>query len=161
MVFGLTNRIKVEINGEPYEQEVEPYWTLLDLLRDELDLTGTKKGCNEGACSACTVIMNGKAILSCLTFAVQINGQKITTIEGLESKGVLHPLQKAFIEYDGLQCGFCTPGQIMTSKAMLDTNPSPTEDDVKKALAGNICRCGCYNKIVESVLAAAQAMRTQ
>ncbi|MBI4257536.1 MAG: (2Fe-2S)-binding protein, partial [Thaumarchaeota archaeon] len=133
----------------------------LDLLRDELDLTGTKKGCNEGACAACTVLMNGKAILSCLTFAVQTDGQKITTIEGLETRGVLHPLQKAFIEYDGLQCGFCTPGQIMASKALLDSNPTPTEDDVKKALAGNICRCGSYNKIVESVIAAAQVMRNQ
>lgn len=150
--------VSVEINGESYEVVVEPYWTLLDLLRDELGLTGTKKGCNEGACGTCTVLLNGRTVLSCLIFAVQANEQKITTIEGLESAGELHPVQRAFIEYDGLQCGFCTPGQIMSAKSLLDSNPHPSEDDVRKALAGNICRCGCYNKIVEAVLAASKAM---
>jgi len=154
----LSKRIKLQINDEDFDPYVETYWTLLDLLRDELGFTGTKKGCNEGACGTCTVLLNDLAIKSCLLYAVQADGQKVLTIEGLESAGELHPLQKAFIEHDGLQCGFCTPGQIIASKALLDRNPNPTEDDVKRALAGNLCRCGCYNKIVESVLAAARAL---
>ena len=157
--------IKLIVNGEPVElvvgYQVEPWHTLVHTLRETLGLTGTKIGCNLGECGACTVIMDGKPILSCSTLTVECNGKEITTIEGLGDpiQGELHPLQKAFIEHDGLQCGFCTPGMIMQAKALLDKNPNPTEQQVKEGLSGNLCRCGSYVKIVESVLAAARSMR--
>ncbi|MFB3884442.1 MAG: (2Fe-2S)-binding protein [Thermodesulfobacteriota bacterium] len=157
--------IKLIVNGEPVElrvgYQVEPWHTLVYTLRETLGLTGTKVGCNLGECGACTVIMDGEAILSCSTLTVECHGKEITTIEGIGDPihGRLHPLQKAFIEHDGLQCGFCTPGMIMQAKALLDRNPNPTEQQVKEGLSGNLCRCGSYVKIVESVLAAARSMR--
>jgi aerobic-type carbon monoxide dehydrogenase small subunit (CoxS/CutS family) len=152
-------RIQLTVNGKEVEMDVYPNLTLLDLLRDELGLTGTKKGCNQGECGACTVILDGVPINSCLKLVVEADGGHVTTIEGLPDEEKLHPLQEAFIEHDALQCGFCTPGQIMSAKALLDGNPFPSEDDVKEALAGNICRCGCYPNIVKATLAAAEKMR--
>jgi aerobic carbon-monoxide dehydrogenase small subunit len=157
--------IKLIVNGELVElligHHVEPSETLVHTLRETLGLTGTKTGCNLGECGACTVLMDGKPILSCTTLTVECDGKEITTIEGLGDPigGKLHPLQQAFIDHDGMQCGFCTPGMIMQAKALLDRNPDPTEQQVKEGLSGNLCRCGSYKKIVESVLAAASAMR--
>ena len=157
--------IKLIVNGEAVElvvgYQVQPSDTLVHTLRETLGLTGTKIGCNLGECGACTVIMDGKAILSCTTLTVECDGKEITTIEGLGDpiRGKLHPLQQAFIDHDGMQCGFCTPGAIMQAKALLDRNPNPTEQQVKEGLSGNLCRCGSYVKIVESVLAAARVMR--
>ncbi len=159
--------IRLIVNGEPVELAVErrvmPWHTLAETLRETLGLTGTKIGCNNGECGACTVIMDGKPILSCCTLTVACDGKEITTIEGLGNpiSGKLHPLQKSFIEHDGLQCGFCTPGMIMQAKAHLDRNPAPTEAGIKEALSGNLCRCGSYQKIVASVLAAAAEMRKE
>ncbi len=151
------------VNGKSVKldmgHEVMPWHTLAQTLRETLGLTGTKIGCNNGECGACTVIMNGKPILSCSTLTVECDGNEITTIEGLGDPimGKLHPLQKAFIDHDGLQCGFCTPGMIMQAKSLLDKIPNPTEKQVKEGLSGNLCRCGSYKKIVESVLAAVSA----
>ncbi len=153
--------LKLIVNGEPVElivgYQVAPSDTLIHTLRETLGLTGTKTGCNLGECGACTVIMDGKPVLSCTTLTVECHGKEITTIEGLGDplNGTLHPLQQAFIEHDGMQCGFCTPGMIMQAKSLLDENPNPTEEQVRKGLSGNLCRCGSYKKIVESVLAAA------
>jgi aerobic-type carbon monoxide dehydrogenase small subunit (CoxS/CutS family) len=133
---------------------VEPRWTLAEVLRDHLGLTGTKIGCNAGECGACTVMMEGKAVYSCSQLAVWVNGKKITTVEGLASNGQLDPIQQAFLENDAPQCGFCTSGQLMAAKALLTRNPSPTREEVQRGLAGNLCRCSNYNRIVESVLAA-------
>lgn len=149
-------KIKLRINGVVYDVEVEPCWTLVNVIRDKIGLTGTKLGCNGGICGACTVIMDGKAVPSCLMFAVEADGKDITTIEKLEKNGELHPLQKSFIEHFGFECGFCTSGMIMTAKELLDWNPNPTRDDIKEQLAGNICRCGAYTEIIESVLGAAK-----
>ncbi|MGY6119551.1 (2Fe-2S)-binding protein [Paraburkholderia strydomiana] len=132
---------------------------LSDLLRDDLHLTGTKRGCETGVCGACTVLVDGEAVKSCLTLAVQASGREVTTIEGLAQDGVLHPLQEAFMEHGGLQCGYCTPGFIMTACAMLNDNPNPTEEQVRHGLNGNLCRCTGYVGIVESILAAAEKMR--
>ena len=157
--------IKLRVNGEPVELtvgfQVQPWHTLAQTLRETLGLTGTKVGCNLGECGACTVIMNGKPVLSCMTLTVECGGSEITTIEGVGDPiaGDLHPVQKAFIEHDGLQCGFCTPGMILQAKTLLDKIPAPTVQQVKEALAGNLCRCGSYDKIVESVLAAAKAVK--
>lgn len=145
-------RIKLRLNGVVHEVEVEPRCTLVNVIRDKLGLTGTKQGCNGGVCGACTVIMDGRAVLSCLMFAVQADGKDITTIEGLEQDGELHPLQKSFIDHFGFECGFCTSGMIMTAKELLDRNPHPSKEDVKEQMAGNICRCGAYVEIIESVL---------
>jgi carbon-monoxide dehydrogenase small subunit len=147
------------VNGSSYEVIIEPNMTLLELLRERLGLTGTKQGCaGSGNCGACTVLVDGKPILSCLTLAATVKGQKILTIEGLADRAGLHPLQKAFIEHGAVQCGFCTPGMILSAKALLDENPNPTDEDVKEALAGNLCRCTGYVKIVEAVSAAAEEM---
>ena len=151
--------ISLKINGEGHRLIVQPRETLLDVLRDKLNMTGTKKGCNEGDCGACTVLMDGKAVLSCLILAVTATGKNITTIEGLAENAELHPLQKAFVEHGAIQCGFCTPGQIMASKALLDENPDPTEGEIKEALAGNLCRCTGYVKIVDAVKVASKEMR--
>ncbi|MFC1815968.1 (2Fe-2S)-binding protein [Thermodesulfobacteriota bacterium] len=153
------------VNGKPVKlvvgHQVQPWHTLAHTLRETLGLTGTKTGCNLGECGACTVIINGKPILSCMTLTVECDGKEITTIEGLGDPiaGKLHPLQKAFVDHDGMQCGFCTPGMIMKAKDLLDKNPNPTKLQVKEALSGNLCRCGSYDKIVASVLSAARAMR--
>lgn len=144
--------IQLHINGDTYEVLVSPNNTLLEVLRDKLGLMGTKRGCDLGACGACTVLVNGEAYLSCLMLAMDAAGKKIVTIEGLSEDGDLHPLQKAFVEKGGLQCGFCTPGMILTAKAVLSEEDQPTEDIIKKKMAGNLCRCTGYKKIVEAVL---------
>ena len=151
--------IEVEVNQTPYRVEVEPSTTLLDLLRRDLKLTGTKKGCDQGHCGACTVIMEGKAVLACMVLAVQADGKKITTIEGLFSDRGLHPLQEAFVNESAVQCGFCTPGMILSAKALLDEKEDATVNDIREALSGNLCRCTGYVKIVRAVQEAAQTMR--
>ncbi len=143
--------IKLTVNDQEYELAVEPNLTLLDLLRYDLGLTGTKKGCDEGDCGACTVIMDGRAVSSCLILAVQANGRKILTIEGVETEGGLHPIQQAFVENGAIQCGFCTPGMILSAKALLDRNPHPDEQEIRTAISGNLCRCTGYQKIVEAI----------
>jgi aerobic-type carbon monoxide dehydrogenase small subunit (CoxS/CutS family) len=135
----------------------EPRRTLLDVLRSNLGLTGTKKGCDEGTCGACTVLLNGRSVYSCLTLAVDCEGHRIETIEGLSKDGELHPVQQAFIEQDAAQCGFCTPGQVLSLKALLDSNPDPSPQEVRRAVSGNLCRCGAYSKIIQAGLSAAKA----
>jgi carbon-monoxide dehydrogenase small subunit len=147
--------IELNINGDTREILVSPNNTLLEVLRDKLGLMGTKRGCDLGACGACTVLINGEAYLSCLMLAVDAVGKEVVTIEGLAEAGDLHPLQAAFIEKGSLQCGFCTPGMILTAKAVLDEETHPTAEVIKKKMAGNLCRCTGYKKIVEAVLSAA------
>ncbi|MGD1040155.1 MAG: (2Fe-2S)-binding protein [Dehalococcoidales bacterium] len=151
--------INLMVNGEKCQVIVEPAESLLDVLRVKLNKTGTKKGCNEGDCGACTVIMNGRPVNACLVLAFEADNADILTIEGLADNAQLHPLQESFIKYGGLQCGFCTPGMIMIAKALLDRNPNPTEEEIRKAVAGNICRCTGYVKIVQSISEAARIMR--
>ena len=153
------HKIRLKVNGAWREAETRPDRLLLDMLREELGLTGTKKGCAEGACGACTVIMNGRPVLSCLIPALKANGTEIITIEGLAEEGRLHPLQQAFLEEGAVQCGYCTPGMLLSAKALLDENPEPSIEDVKRAISGNLCRCTGYTKIVRAVRAAAEAMR--
>jgi len=149
-------QIQLNVNGLAYKKEVEPRRTLLELIREDLELTGTKEGCGLGECGTCTVLLDGKPIKSCITLAVQANGREITTIEGMEeADGTLHPIQQAFIDHGAIQCGFCTPGMVLSAKALLDENPKPTEMDAKQAIAGNLCRCTGYQKIVEAILSAA------
>jgi len=150
--------INLKINGEPYEVSVKSNTTLLDLLRDEIGLTGTKKGCDTGQCGACTVLLDGKSINSCLVLAVDANGKEVLTIEGLASDGKLHPLQEAFIQEGAVQCGYCTSGMILSAKALLDENPTPKEEEVKKAIAGNLCRCTGYIRIVKAILNVAERL---
>jgi carbon-monoxide dehydrogenase small subunit len=138
---------------------VEPRQTLLDALRYSIGLTGTKEGCGRGDCGSCTVLLNGQAVNACLVFAIEVEGQDITTIEGLSQEGKLHPLQQAFIDEGAVQCGFCTPGIIISAKALLDANPHPTEAQVRQAIAGNLCRCTGYDKIVRAILRVAAAER--
>ena len=140
------------INGEIYEDEIDVRRTLLDVLRENFGLTGTKKGCNEGECGTCTVILDGKPVASCLVLAVEAQGKSIETVEGLEQNGELHRLQQAFIEHGAFQCGFCTPGVLMAAKGLLNENPKPSEEEVRRAIAGNLCRCTGYNKYVEAIL---------
>jgi aerobic-type carbon monoxide dehydrogenase small subunit (CoxS/CutS family) len=147
--------IKILVNGSEHRTEVEDRSTLVEFLRDRLGLTGTKIGCDRGECGACTVLLDGKPVYSCSYLAVWADGRSVQTVEGLARKDKLHPLQEAFIEHDGPQCGFCTPGQLMSARALLDRNPHPTADEVRAALTGNICRCSNYNRYVEAVLAAA------
>ncbi len=154
----MKKRLVLTINGEDVEVYVEPSKTLQDVLRDELDLTGTKKGCETGHCGSCTIIVDGKAARSCLILAHQARGRDIRTIEGLATKEGLHPLQQAFVDSFAVQCGFCTPGMIMTAKALLDENSNPTEEEVREAVAGNLCRCTGYVKPVEAILAVAEQM---
>ena len=148
--------IQLTVNDKTHRLKVKSHWTLLDVLRKEIGLTGTKKFCDRGSCGACTVIMDGKAVYACSRLAIEADNKKIVTIEGLLKRGKLHPIQEAFMEHDGLQCGFCTSGQIMSVKALLDKNPRPTQDEIKEGLAGNICRCSAYPKILKSAMAAAQ-----
>jgi aerobic carbon-monoxide dehydrogenase small subunit len=173
----IKNTITITVNNKKYElttgDDVEPWesfsydvypWdTLLHTLREKLGLTGTKSSCDRGACGACSVIIDGKLVLSCMLLTIDCDGKEITTIEGLSDpiNGKLHPIQEAFIENNGAQCGFCTPGMIMAAKVLLDNNPNPTEEDIKYALSGNICRCGNYHLIMKSVLAAAEKMRKE
>lgn len=143
--------LHLKVNGEKYQVEVEPQEILLDVIRDKLNLTGTKRGCDTGDCGACTIIMEGKAVNSCLVLALEANGKEIVTIEGLAKKGQLHPLQEAFVQHGAVQCGYCTPGMIMSAKALLDENRNPTEEEIRKAIAGNLCRCTGYAKIVQAI----------
>ena len=152
-------RIHLGVNGKDCELEVEPYETLLSVLRDRLELTGTKKGCGKGECGACTVNVNGKAILSCLTLAAQVDGKEILTIEGLQDGAGLHPLQEAFVNQAAVQCGYCTPGLIMAAKSLLDRNPTPTEEEVRKAISNNLCRCTGYDRPVSAILEASIILR--
>ena len=148
----MSREIKLILNGNQIFVAIEDNWTLLYLLREKLGLTGVKEGCGQGECGACTVIVDGLAVNSCLYFAVEVDGKDVLTIEGLAAAdGTLHPLQKSFVENGGIQCGFCTPGMILSAKALLDENPRATEADIKQALAGNLCRCTGYVQIVESV----------
>ena len=147
----MKKKIQLSINRKTYVLEVEPHWTLLDMLRNELGLLGTKRGCEKGDCGACTVLMNGRPINSCIYLAVRANGKEILTVEGLETDEGLHPLQKAFLEKGAVQCGFCTPGMLLTAVNLLDKNPSPTEEDVRRAISGNLCRCTGYQHIVDAI----------
>src|SRR5437763_15377342 len=157
-VVGRSRPLSLRVNGQPYTVQVPARRTLLDLLRDELHLTGTKKVCDLGHCGACTVLREGVPVLSCLTLAVACDGESITTVEGLAGPdGELSPLQQAFIDCDGFQCGFCTPGQLMSATALLAENPTPTEEEITHYMAGNLCRCGAYKGIVEAIQQAAHA----
>ena len=148
--------IELNVNGEAHTVIAEDHRTLLEVLRESLGLTGTKEACDLGDCGACTVLIDGKPTLSCLTLALDAQGKEITTIEGLAKNGQLHPVQKAFVDKGAVQCGFCSPGMILTSKALLDNNPHPTEHEVRQGISGNLCRCTGYVKIVDAVLAAAE-----
>jgi len=147
--------IELRVNGEVYEIAIQPWRTLLEVLRD-IGLTGAKRGCDEGDCGACTVILDGKPVASCLVLAIEAQGKDILTIEGLAEDGQLHPIQSAFVEHGAIQCGFCTPGMILSAKALLDKNPRPTEEEVRKGISGNLCRCTGYAKIVEAIMAVSQ-----
>ena len=149
--------ISVEVNGATYEREVEARRLLVHFIRDDLDLTGTHVGCDTGNCGACSVIVDGMLLKSCMMLAVQADGASIETVEGLGADGQMHPLQQAFGEHHALQCGYCTPGMLMSAKALLDENPEPTEGEIRRAIQGNICRCTGYVNIVEAISAAAEA----
>jgi carbon-monoxide dehydrogenase small subunit len=151
--------VKLTVNGRPHEVAVEPHWTLLEAVREELRLTGSKEGCGTGDCGACSMIVNGRLITSCLMLAAEADGAEVLTIEGLARNGEIHGIQQAFIDTGGVQCGFCTPGMILATKALLDRTPSPDLADARRGLAGNLCRCTGYAKIYEAVLEAAQKAR--
>jgi len=152
-------QLNITVNGKEYELQVEPSATLLDVIREDLGLTGAKEGCGVGECGSCTVIMDEKTINACLMLAIEAQGSRITTIEGLADGGKLHPIQQAFVDIGGLQCGFCTPGMILSTKALLDGNESPNDEEIKKGLVGNFCRCTGYTKIIESVRTAARMLK--
>ena len=154
----MKQQIELRVNGQVYEIETEPWRTLLEVLRDGLNLTGTKVSCAEGHCGACTVIIDGEAVNACLTLAMEAQGKEILTIEGLSEGGDLHPIQETFVTHGAVQCGFCTPGLIMASKVFLEHNPEPSEEEIKKVLAGHLCRCTGYVQIIEAVKAAAELM---
>jgi carbon-monoxide dehydrogenase small subunit len=151
--------IELNVNGIAYDVIVSPEDLLVDVLRQKLGLTGTKKGCGQGDCGTCTVLIDGRRALSCLTLAIACRGKTILTIEGMEADGRLHPIQQAFIDKGAIQCGFCTPGMVMAAKALLDENPDPTVEQIKRGLSGNLCRCTGYVKIVDAVQEAARRMR--
>jgi xanthine dehydrogenase YagT iron-sulfur-binding subunit len=152
--------IQLTINGAMKEIDVAPWTSLLDLLREQFHLTGTKKGCDHGQCGACTILLNGKRVLSCLTLAVMKDGSEITTIEGLQQGDKLHPLQQAFVECDAFQCGYCTPGQICSALGLIQEGKAKSADDIRELMSGNICRCGAYPNIIEAIEQAMQAMET-
>ncbi len=152
----MKKQLQLTVNGQLRQVFVEPFYSLLDALRDGLHMTGAKKGCDEGDCGACTVILNGKPVTSCMVLALSAHDAEVTTIEGLESRNELHPVQQAFVDHGGLQCGFCTPGLVMAATALLEENPAPTEEEVKIAIGGNLCRCTGYSKVVEAIMAAAR-----
>jgi carbon-monoxide dehydrogenase small subunit len=154
-----TISLSLAVNGKTYELEVEPHELLLDVVRDRLGLTGAKRSCDVQVCGACTLLLDGRPVSSCTLPAFEARGKQVQTIEGLAENGKLHPLQEAFIEHGGFQCGFCTPGMILAAKVMLEENPAPTEEHIKHYMHGNICRCTGYKKIIESILAAAKKMR--
>jgi aerobic carbon-monoxide dehydrogenase small subunit len=155
----MTCKISLFVNDEAYSLDVETDWTLLKVIREDLGLTGTKEGCGEGQCGSCTVLVDGKPVNSCLVLAVDVNGKSVMTIEGLAKDGKLHPIQAAFIEKGAIQCGFCTPGMILTAKGLLDKHPSPSEEEIRLGIAGNLCRCTGYAKIIEAIRTAAPLMR--
>ena len=157
--MGSKHRIQITVNEEEYDLLVHPNKTLLDLLRYDLGLTGTKEGCDEGDCGACTVIVDGKVVTACLVLAVEADGATITTIEGLHKGDALHPIQQAFVDSGAVQCGFCTPGMILTTKVLLDEIPNPSEEDIKHYLEGNLCRCTGYTKILDAVNIAIQQIK--
>lgn len=151
--------VEVVVNGDRYQREVEPRLLLVELLREELGLTGTHVGCDTSYCGACTVLMEGRPVKSCTVLAIQADGSTIETVEGLERNGELHPLQESFSEHHGLQCGYCTPGMLMSCKSLLDENPAPTREEIRKAISGNVCRCTGYQNIFIAVADAAQKIR--
>jgi carbon-monoxide dehydrogenase small subunit len=153
--------VKLTVNGSAVELPIPPHWRLIDLLREGLGLTGTKEGCGVGECGACTVLLDGEAVSSCLVLAAQADGCEVETVEGLECRGQLHPLQASLLRHDAVQCGFCTPGILMGAKALLRENPSPSPQEVRRALAGNLCRCTGYVQIVDAILDAAAMMSQQ
>jgi carbon-monoxide dehydrogenase small subunit len=155
----VTRTIRLRVNGREYERSVEPRTSLADFLREDLDLTGTHVGCEHGVCGACTVLLAGQPVRSCLLLAVQLNGADLTTVEGLAEGDRLHPLQQAFWDHHGLQCGFCTPGILLTAKVFLEENPSPTDEEIREAISGNLCRCTGYQFIVDAIAAAARPGR--
>ena len=149
----MSNELRLTVNGQPYELYVKPKTLLVDVLRKHLGLTGTKRGCESSSCGACTVILNGMAVKSCSVLALQANGAEIITIEGLANGDILHPLQRAFLDYGAYQCGFCTPGMLASAKAFLDENPKPTEQQIRECIDGNVCRCTGYNSIIRAITA--------
>jgi aerobic carbon-monoxide dehydrogenase small subunit len=151
--------ITLNVNGSEYTLQVKPSATLLDIIREDLGLIGTKEGCGEGECGACTVLMDGLAVNACLILAAEANGRQIMTIEGLAQGGELHPIQQAFVDIGGMQCGFCTPGMILSAKVLLDRNQNPTDEEIRKGLEGNFCRCTGYTKIIQSVKTAAEMLK--
>ena len=155
----MTRVIRLTVNGAPHELEVPTYRSLLDCLRNDLGLTGSKEGCGVGVCGACTVLLDGKMISSCIALAVFADGHDVTTIEGLAEDERLHPVQQAFVDAGGFQCGICTPGQVVSAKALLDANPHPTDDEIREWMTGNLCRCTGYYKILESIRTAAERSR--
>ena len=158
---GQTCAISLELNGERRELQVQPWTTLLDLLRDQLGLTGTKKGCDHGQCGACTVLLDGRRINSCLTLAVMHDGASLTTIEGLASDATLHPLQAAFVKHDAFQCGYCTPGQICSAAGLVAENRASSRDEIREHMSGNLCRCGAYPNILAAIEDALPTLRGQ
>lgn len=150
--------IKLTVNQQVYELPVDPEQRLIDLLRDQLGLTGTKEGCGQGECGACTVILDKKAVNACLVLAFQVDGKEIITIEGLGAEGQLHPIQEAFLRQGAVQCGYCTPGMIMSAKAILDRSSKPTEEEIRRGISGNLCRCTGYQKIVDAILEALEVL---
>ncbi len=154
----MTQEINLIVNGQSYPVSVKPNETLLDVLRNKLGLTGAKKGCDVGDCGACTVLIDGQPATACLVLAVSARNKEITTVEGLSGNGELHPLQQAFIDYGAIQCGYCTPGMLLSAKALLDENPQPTEEEIREYLVGNLCRCTGYSKIIEAIQKAAKEM---
>jgi aerobic-type carbon monoxide dehydrogenase small subunit (CoxS/CutS family) len=153
--------ITLKVNGIRYTVDVKPQRTLVEVLRETLGLMGTKKSCNEGECGACTLLMDGKPVVSCLVLAIDAQGKEILTIEGLSQGEILHPIQEAFLKHGGIQCGFCTPGMVMSAKAFLDEHPKPTETEVRRAISGNLCRCTGYQQIVDSIMAGSRMMKRE
>jgi aerobic carbon-monoxide dehydrogenase small subunit len=157
----MTHTIRMHVNGKDYTLDMPAQRLLIDCLRYDLGLTGTKEGCSVGVCGACTVLMDGALVSSCLTLAVLADGKQITTVEGLAHNGTLHPVQQAFIDFGGFQCGICTPGMVVAAKALLDENPNPSDDEIKDWMMGNLCRCTGYYKILESIRGAATRLQTE
>jgi carbon-monoxide dehydrogenase small subunit len=158
---GSERRIRVTVNGEEYVRYVAEHRTLLEFLREDLYLTGVKEGCNEGECGACTVLLDGLPVNSCLVLAAETDGRRVLTVEGMQKDGRLHPLQETFIEYGAVQCGYCTPGVLLSAAALLDRYPEPTEEQIRRGIEGNICRCAGYPRMVEAILAAAKRINRQ
>lgn len=149
-------QIRLQVNGQTHNLDIPSHHSLLDVLREELDLTGSKRGCDRGECGSCTVLLDGKPVYSCITLAAQVRGRSIVTVEGLANDGQLDPVQQAFLDEDGGQCGYCTPGFLMSARALLDVNPNPTDAEIREALSGNLCRCNAYGRILQSVRTAAE-----